>query len=114
MESRAISDSQISASTEFSDDYAAHQARLRVIEGGWASLLKDNNQWLQVDLLRTTRVTGIATQGKNASQQWITEYKLEYGEDGQTFTFYIQNGDKSDTVRLYIASLKSLRFPAKY
>ena len=103
MESGAIHDSQISASSTWRPNHAAQQARLHFKAGGgktgsWSSLRNDNNQWLQVDLQRTIRVAGIATQGRNANGQWVTQYKLQYGEDGYTFKVYRQNGDHSDTV----------------
>ncbi|KAL9974957.1 hypothetical protein ACROYT_G012069 [Oculina patagonica] len=102
MKSGAILDSQITASTKYSGDHAAHQARLRFRGGegkygGWSALTSDNNQWLQVDLQQRTRVTGIATQGRHDADQWVTEYKLQYGEDEQTFKFYRRIGDNSDT-----------------
>ncbi|XP_078365178.1 retinoschisin-like [Oculina patagonica] len=103
MESGAILDSQITASSEHNSNHAAHQARLRFRggggkAGGWAALYNDNNQWLQVDLQQTTRVTRIATQSRYDGIQWVTEYKLQYSEDGHTFTFYRRSGDHSDTI----------------
>ncbi|XP_078363899.1 EGF-like repeat and discoidin I-like domain-containing protein 3 [Oculina patagonica] len=107
MESGVILDSQITASSVYDANHAAHQARLHFkesgkIEGGWSTLVKDNNQWLQVDLLQLTMVTGIATQGRNSSKhsQWVTKYKLQYSEHGHTFTLYRRIGDHSDTVFL--------------
>ncbi|XP_078368360.1 retinoschisin-like [Oculina patagonica] len=105
MESGAILDSWISASSEYSAILGAHLARLHLKRtasryGGWAALYFDYNQWLQVDLQQTTRVTGIATQGREDWPQWVTEYKLQYGEDGHTFTFYKRIGDHADTVFL--------------
>ncbi|KAL9974939.1 hypothetical protein ACROYT_G012048 [Oculina patagonica] len=107
MASGAILDSQITASSVYDANHAAHQARLHfkvngVIRGGWSSLPNDKNQWLQVDLQQTTRVTRIATQGRNGYSpgQWVTKYKLQYGEDGQTFKFYKRTGDHSGTVFL--------------
>lgn len=103
MENGTILDSQISASSVFDPNHAAQQARLhfkagRGKAGSWSAEKNDNSQWLQVDLHQTTRVTEIATQGRNAYKQWVTQYKLQYGEDGHTFKFYRQNGDHSDTV----------------
>ena len=103
MESGAIHDSQISASSIWRSDHAAQQARLHFKAGGgktgsWSAKVNDLNQWLQVDLKETTRVTRIATQGRNAHSQWVTQYKLQYGEDGRIFKFYRQNGDHLDTV----------------
>ena len=107
MESGAILDSQISASSEWSSDHAAQQARLNFQQGGgktgsWSSRENNDNQWLQVDLKNTTKVTRIATQGRNGYSQWVTKYKIQYCNDGQPFTTYRQNGDPSDTVRMQL------------
>ena len=105
MESRAILDSQISASSEWASNHAAQQGRLHFVKtvyrtGAWSARSNDLNQWLQVDLLNTTRVSGVATQGRNGCpcDQWVTKYKLQYSEDGQAFKFYRRSGDISDTV----------------
>ena len=105
MESGAILDSQISASSEWDSNHATQQARLNFQQGGektgsWSSLVNDHNQWLQVDLKNTTRVMRIATQGRNGYTQWVTKYKIQYRNEGQPFTAYRQNGDPSDTVRM--------------
>ena len=108
MESGAVLDSQISASTEFNSNLAARRARLHLKAGeghgagSWTARQKNDNQWLQVDLNETTRVMGIATQGRNGSPQWVKNYKLQYGDDRQTFTFYRGNGDTSDTVCKFV------------
>ena len=110
LENGTILDSQLNASTVYDSGYEAYRARLhfkasgKLIRGGWSSRYKDINQWLQVDLQQTTRVTGIATQGRNGwtPPQWVKKYKLQYGEDGHTFTFYRRIGDHSDTVHLFI------------
>ena len=102
MESGAILDSQISASSEWDSNHAAQQARLYVktVYGAWSARSNDIHQWLQVDLLNTTRVSGVATQGRNgrSSSQWVTKYKLKYSEGGQAFKFYRRSGDESDMV----------------
>ena len=105
MESGAILDSQISASSFYNyGSYFPHQARLHFKAGGgkagcWSSRYLDSKQWLQVDLLQTTRVTGVATQGRNGgASQWVQKYKLQYRDDGQTFKFYRRSGDSSPTV----------------
>ena len=103
MESGAILDSQISASSEWSSYHAAHLARLHLQAvdgntGAWSCLVNDLNQWLQVDLGSKTRVARIATQGRADYNMWVILYMLQYSEDGQAFTFHRQNGDNSDTV----------------
>ena len=95
MENGTILDSQINASSVYDRDHAAEQARLHfktdgLKAGSWSAKNNDKNQWLQVDLQQTTRITAIATQGRNGFTpgQWVEEYKLQYGEDEQTFKFY--------------------------
>ena len=120
MENGNISDRQISASSEWNathhvdqclvaTHYAyqwdaihyAHQGRLQckadaVKKGVWSAAENDVNQWLQVDLDSWfTRVTGLATQGREDYDWWVIEYKLQlqyssnskfmnYKERGQT------------------------------
>jgi len=104
MESGAILDSQISASSVYQSTHAAQHARLNfkaagLATGSWSARLNDKNQWLQVDLLQTTEVTCVATQGRDIVRQWVTKYKLQCGDDGHTFKFYKHRiGDHSDTV----------------
>ena len=104
MESGAILDSQISASSEYGTNYAAEHARLHFKASGgkvgsWSASRSDRYPWLQVDLKQTTRVTRIATQGRNKQHaQWVTQYKLQYGDNEQSFKFYKRKGDSSDTV----------------
>ena len=95
MENGTILDSQISASSVYDRNHAAEQARLHfkrdgLKTGSWSAKDNDKNQWLQVDLQQTTRITAIATQGRNGytPEQWVEEYQLQYGEDVQTFKFY--------------------------
>ena len=102
MESGAIKDAQITASTQWDDNHAPSRARLNwkltgVKRGAWSSRVLDLKQWLQVDLGSYTIVTGVATQGRNALRiwQWVTKYRLQYSSDGVNFHFYIEKGDNS-------------------
>ena len=46
------------------------------------------NQWIQVALGSYTKLTGIATQGWNEVDQWVTQYLLQYSDDGVNFYYY--------------------------
>jgi len=97
MESRAISDAQISASSQWDANHAAIQGRLNFQagggkQGGWSSRHNDQNQWLQADLGSSKKVTYLATQGRNAYNQWVTSYKVEYSNDGSSFQYYQEQG----------------------
>ena len=107
MESGAIKDAQITASTQSDDNYAPSRARLNskltgVKTGAWSSRLLDLKQWLQVDLGMYTSVTDIATQGRDVNWQhdWVTKYRLQYSTDGVNFHFYKEKGDNSVKVFL--------------
>ena len=104
MESGKILHQQITASSEWNALYAAHQGRLNfqeVVEGGvlkkpgsWSALIRDQNQWLQVDLLHQDIITSVATQGRNrhplwkTHNQWVKNYKLQYSNNGVDFEYY--------------------------
>ncbi|XP_078352015.1 lactadherin-like [Oculina patagonica] len=106
MESGAIADSQITASSEINSYHGATRARLHTAEtdvyarGAWVSLTNDLNQWLQVDLGKITSVTHVATQGRNSYSplQMVTKYKLQFSDDGTTFLFYKRQGESTDAV----------------
>ena len=104
MQTGAISNGQVSASSEWDSNHAAHQARLHYKPpsgkaGSWSAKTNDPNQWLQIDLGVYSRVTRIASQGRYAVNQWVTKYKLQYGDDGTNFQFYIEEGETAAKVK---------------
>ena len=102
MENGAISDAQISASSQWNAIHPARNARLnfkRQGAYGWTTLRNDQTQWLQVDLGNFSTVTGIATQGSpDRNKQWVTQYILQYSDDGVTIHFYMEPTDSSAKV----------------
>lgn len=106
MEDHTITDEQITASSEWDVDEAAFHGRLHFQEtaiqgGGWGAGENDSNQWLQVDLGSLhTKVTSVATQGRNGSfDEWVTKYKLQYSNNGVSFTYYREPGEAADKVK---------------
>ena len=105
MGSGAISDGQITASSQLDPDHSAIRGRLQCETtsgkaGSWSAGNNDVNQWLQVDLgSRYTRLTRVATQGKKDVAQWVTKYKLQYSNDGATFQNYREEGQTVDKVK---------------
>ena len=97
MENRAITDAKISASSQWDANHAAIQGRLNFKagggkQGGWSAKTNDQNQWLQADLGSNKKVTHLATQGRNANNQWVKSYKVEYSTDGSSFMSYQEKG----------------------
>ena len=101
MKNGKISDGQISASSEYTINHAAIQARLGFKEtavkaGSWASATSDTAQWLQIDLANYyTTVTSVATQGRHRVNQWVTMYNLQYSDDAVNFTYYVAQGQSA-------------------
>ena len=118
MESGAISNSQISASTQYWSNHAATQGRLnyketRFTSGAWVVGANNINQWLQIDLGQQTKVTRVATQGRNYSPSWpfgphlqyVTSYKLQYSNDGVNFQYYSSGKVSTPFFFLFLSQL---------
>ena len=57
-------------------------------EGGWTAQGNAVTEFLQIDLGNVSMVTGIATQGNEQKQWWVTRYTLAYGNQDGNFTAY--------------------------
>lgn len=104
MENYKITSAQISASSQYDGYHAPNQGRLHFklsgsYRGGWSAKVNNLNQWFQIDLRIEINVTFVATQGRNQYNQWVTKYKLLYGNDGNSFQAFRQQGESSDKVR---------------
>ena len=95
MDSGAITDAQISASSQWDNNHGASRARVHMQlnhktrqRGAWSSRTNDLNQWLQINLGGYTTLTRVATQGRSDHDQWVTKYRLQYSDDGVIFQFY--------------------------
>ena len=124
MENKVILDTQIVASSQLDSTHSTTQARLHSKAdgstlGSWSAHTNDLKQWLQVDLSTYTRVTRVATQGRNGFNQWVTKYKLQYSDDGDTFHVYEEPGNGGAKVylhyklRIFIISEITLETPTK-
>ena len=124
MENDVIHDNQIDSSSQLDSTHSARQARLHSKAdgstwGSWSARTNDLNQWLQVDLSTYTRVTRVATQGRNGLYQWVTKYKLQYSDDGDTFHVYEEPGNGGAKVypywrlRMFIIKQITLETPTK-
>ena len=104
MESGAISDAQITASSHYTKkqgrDYSAKKARLRRNKG-WAAARNNRHQWLQVDLGGYTKVTRVATQGGGGYRcsGRVKTFKIRYSSDGVKWQVYKEPGDSKAKVR---------------
>ena len=105
MENGAISDSQISASSQWDSSLSPKNGRLNHEQGGaWAARRNNDEQWLQIDLRdQQTKVTRVGTQGRSRNRQWVRKYKLQYGNDEGSLQYFKEEGQSADKVRLQIS-----------
>ena len=115
METHLIKNAQVTASSEWDSNHAAIQARLNFKEGGskrgaWSALFNDANQWIQVAFGSYTKLTGIATQGRNGANEWVTKYQLQYSDDGVNFQYYKEAGQRLPKVKPYQSNIFKLLY----
>ena len=105
MEDRGISNWQITSSSQWDSNHAAIQGRLFFQaagrkRGAWSARANNINQWLQIDLgCEDNIVTRVATQGRNAINQWVTKYMLQYSNNDAHFEYYREQGRSQIKVR---------------
>ena len=56
----------------------------------WIASENDNNQWLQVDLLNMTTISGLEVQGNpdESNLDYVTAYEISYSADGENYIQY--------------------------
>lgn len=100
MESGAITDGQITASSSYGSYHSPSQGRLRLepngdFIGAWEPYYHGIDQWLQIDLRSYyIKITRIATQGRHSyHMHWVTVYNLQCSDDCvDSFMYYVEDG----------------------
>nr|XP_037859149.1 discoidin, CUB and LCCL domain-containing protein 2 isoform X3 [Chlorocebus sabaeus] len=108
MESGVIADPQITASSvlEWTDhtgqenSWKPEKARLKKPGPPWAAFATDEYQWLQIDLNKEKKITGIITTGSTMVEHnyYVSAYRILYSDDGQKWTVYREPGVEQDKV----------------
>ncbi|XP_056595274.1 milk fat globule EGF and factor V/VIII domain containing b isoform X1 [Triplophysa dalaica] len=108
VKSRLIEDKQITSSSSFRTwgieafTWHPHYARLdkQGKTNAWIAATNDRSEWVQVDLLRPKRITGIITQGAKdfGNVQFVSAFKVAYSDDGQYWTIVKDEKTKTDKI----------------
>ena len=95
MENYNIPNSSIQASSQYHELVKPENGRLHSSSGGGSLSAADNNahQWFQVDFGNWTRVSGISTQGRSSTAEWVITYCVSYSYDGLLFADYKEGPD---------------------
>ena len=96
LQSGKIPDSAMTASSIACQPYLG---RLWKRAGGWCAAANDVNQWLQIDFgEKFVKLQRVETQGRQAADQWVTRYRLEFSYDGVFFEEYAPGGERKVSV----------------
>lgn len=102
LESGSVADSQLTASSvwKWNGVWAPTGARLKKAGLPWASLHSDQQQFLQVDLKKEKKITGITTTGSNLReyQYYVSAYRVLYSYNGQQWYSYREANSTQDKV----------------
>ena len=93
MQNRRIPNYAITASSMWDRNHAPYFGRLHFTargryQGAWCARQNNRFQWFQVDFRRPTKVTKVVTQGRQNANQWVTQYRLAYSQDGLIWAYY--------------------------
>ena len=88
----------MTASSHFNSAYQPFYGRL-LGDGAWCTKTSNSNDdWLQVDLGRTFKLSAVATQGDKDGKGGVTVFKLSYSIDEINWKIY-QDENSTDWVR---------------
>ncbi|XP_068731339.1 lactadherin-like isoform X1 [Montipora capricornis] len=113
MESRAIPNSAVTASSTWGAAHEPWQARLNNAPksqstGSWSAGTNAVGQWLQIDLGKETVLTKIATQSRPGNGQRVSSYKILFSLDGANWNAYrSDDSEKVFTGNSYIGTIVS-------
>ncbi|XP_041858570.1 discoidin, CUB and LCCL domain-containing protein 2 isoform X2 [Melanotaenia boesemani] len=108
LESGVVADTQLSASSVL--DRSVHDdqhrvwgpsgARLKKPGWPWEPSQSDQQQWLQVDLKREKRITGIITTGSTLReyQYYVSMYRVLHSNDGKQWHIYREASSTQDKI----------------
>ncbi|XP_034731260.1 EGF-like repeat and discoidin I-like domain-containing protein 3 isoform X2 [Etheostoma cragini] len=106
MKSRLISDGQLLASSSFRtwgiDTFTWHPQLARLDKQGktnaWSPAHNNRSEWIQVDLEKTKRLTGIITQGAKdfGVVQFVSLFKVAYSNDGESWSMVKEDNTSND------------------
>ena len=108
MQSGAIRNNKITTSSDFNRYHASWLGRLQrarhgAYKGAWSARHNNHNQWFKVDFGRPTKITKIATQGRQDVAQWVTRFLVTYSLDGAHWATY--RFKSADVVKTCVSDL---------
>ena len=93
LQNRRLPDSRITASSEWNHFHAARLGRLGQVKhgrfvGAWCARHNNHLQWFKCDFGRPMKITKVATQGRQDTNQWVTSFYLSSSQDNVHWEMY--------------------------
>ncbi|XP_022069387.2 coagulation factor VIII [Acanthochromis polyacanthus] len=102
---RQLNDTSFKASSHYSSllrSWKPNLARLHLEGSANAWRPKNNNphEWLQVDLGKVRRITGVITQGARSllTQMMVTEFSVTFSPDGQSWSSVLEENSQREKI----------------
>ena len=87
LEDKRITDGHLTASTYYNHHLSPWHGRLNH-RWSWSVRTRRVGEWFQVNFVELMRIKGVATQGRQDSNQWVRRYTIRYSVDGMNFVPY--------------------------
>ncbi|XP_056269744.1 EGF-like repeat and discoidin I-like domain-containing protein 3 isoform X1 [Pseudoliparis swirei] len=70
------------------------------LANAWTASAHDRNPWIEVNMQKTMRLTGIITQGASrmGAAEYVKAFKVASSSDGTAYTSYREDGQRADKV----------------
>lgn len=93
MQSGRIKNHKITSASEWDRYHGPYLARLNRNRrgrymGAWSAKYNNHFQWLQVDFGRAAKIIKMSTQGRQNTNQWVTQYYVTRSLDAVHFMHY--------------------------
>lgn len=102
----SLSDTALSASSEYGSARSVAQSRLHEESGGgsWQARPSGPGQWIAADLGAERTIQRVATQGRHNVDRWVTSYKFSYSLYRTSWSYVL---DESGNERVFTANSDS-------
>ena len=74
--------------------FNAPECRIWILDSkecAWSAATNDEKQWIQVSSIKPELWIGVVTQGRHMTDQWVSEYRVQFSMDGETW-MYVDEG----------------------
>ena len=110
LQSGRLKNHLVTASSQWDKYHAAFLARLHWQRrgrymGAWSARHNNRYQWLQLDFGGWAKIIRLATQGRQDTDQWVTQYYVRHSLDGIRFVDYQERNTRKVSTQ-YQGSVK--------